>query len=111
MKTAPHARLFVLAAVVVGAALGGVAGCTDDNAIHENVQPDSGKQQGGDGGTTQGDGGTVVITGDSGIAVDCFSGDASTYEEIINACTPATKVDKHPVLPLLLADGGLPPLP
>jgi hypothetical protein len=35
----------------------------------------------------------------------------STHEEIINACTDAEVVDKNPKLPLLLADGGLPPLP
>jgi hypothetical protein len=31
--------------------------------------------------------------------------------EIINACTDAGFVDKSPLLPLLLPDGGLPPLP
>jgi len=34
-----------------------------------------------------------------------------THLEIINACTDAEVVDKQPELPLLLADGGLPPLP
>jgi hypothetical protein len=41
---------------------------------------------------------------------DCYA-DPKTYEEIINACTDAEKVDKQPILPRLLADGGLPDLP
>jgi len=35
----------------------------------------------------------------------------SSSDEIINACTDAVKIDKHPTLPLQYADGGLPPLP
>jgi hypothetical protein len=34
-----------------------------------------------------------------------------TSLEILNACTDAGFVDKHPTLPLLLPDGGLPALP
>ena len=34
-----------------------------------------------------------------------------THAEIINACTDAGFIDKSPTLPLLQADGGLPPLP
>jgi len=40
----------------------------------------------------------------------CFT-DPHTYNEIINACTTAVKVPKTPNLPLLNADGSLPPLP
>ena len=40
----------------------------------------------------------------------CFD-NPTTHYEIINACTNAQFVDKHPNLPLLLPDGGLPPLP
>ena len=40
----------------------------------------------------------------------CYS-NPTTSDEIINACTDAGYVDKHPTLPLLLNDGGLPPLP
>ncbi len=36
---------------------------------------------------------------------------ATTPEELLNACTDSTKVDKHPTLPLTLPDGGLPDLP
>jgi hypothetical protein len=43
-------------------------------------------------------------------APDCYT-KPTTYLELINACTDAEKVVKTPVLPLLLADGGLPPLP
>ncbi len=40
----------------------------------------------------------------------CFSA-AVSHVEILNACTTAQSVDKRPVLPLLSADGTLPPLP
>lgn len=44
---------------------------------------------------------------------DCFSGTPMTHEQIINACTDSsvTRIIKHPHLPLLNADGSLPPLP
>ena len=35
----------------------------------------------------------------------------TTSDELMNACTTADKVDKHPTLPLQLPDGGLPTLP
>jgi hypothetical protein len=35
----------------------------------------------------------------------------ATHLELINACTNAAHEDKTPVLPLLRADGTLPPLP
>jgi hypothetical protein len=41
---------------------------------------------------------------------DCVT-NPRTHADIINACTDADKVDKKPELPLLLPDGGLPPLP
>lgn len=41
---------------------------------------------------------------------DCYP-NPTTHFELINACTDAEKLTKTPVLPLLLADGGLPPLP
>jgi hypothetical protein len=53
---------------------------------------------------------------DAGV-VDAPSGDAAcftnpqTHEEIINACTSAQKIYKVTMLPLLHADGTLPPLP
>lgn len=40
----------------------------------------------------------------------CFN-NPTTHYEIINGCTTAQSVDKNPVLPLQLPDGGLPPLP
>jgi len=41
---------------------------------------------------------------------DCFL-NPKTHFEIINACTDAVRITKNPTLPLLLTDGGLPPLP
>jgi len=45
-----------------------------------------------------------------GAPSDCFV-NPKTHLEIINACTDAVKITKNPSLPLLLTDGGLPPLP
>lgn len=50
---------------------------------------------------------------DAPAAPDCFTGTPTTHDQIINAC-PAqgvTRIMKHPTLPLLNADGSLPPLP
>jgi hypothetical protein len=41
---------------------------------------------------------------------NCIS-NPTTSDELMNACTTADKVDKHPTLPLQLSDGGLPALP
>lgn len=50
--------------------------------------------------------------GDAGFGADagCFTSPL-THQQIINQCTHAVAVDKNPNLPLLMADGGLPPLP
>lgn len=79
--------LFVLALAACG---GDDAKTPDANVIHEvDAAPDS--MQGS----------------------DCFSGTPTTHNEIINACPAAgvTVIHKHPNLPLLNADGSLPPLP
>ena len=47
---------------------------------------------------------------DAGVPPDCYPA-PKTHLEIINACTDAERIDAKPVLPLLTADGGLPPLP
>lgn len=62
------------------------------------------------------DGNTIHETDaaiDASEAPDCFSGTPTTHDEIINACVGAdvTVIHKHPNLPLLDADGSLPPLP
>lgn len=46
-------------------------------------------------------------------AATCFSGTASTHDQLINACVDqsVTVIHKAPMLPLLNADGSLPPLP
>jgi len=65
--------------------------------------------------TPQDDSGVTVLP-DGAIADsapsngDCFT-NPKTHFEIINACTDAQKIDKHPNLPLLLPDGGRPPPP
>ncbi|CAN5714889.1 hypothetical protein BH11MYX1_BH11MYX1_56250 [soil metagenome] len=52
----------------------------------------------------------VVVDAPSGIDASCFT-NPQTHEEIINACTSAQKIYKATTLPLLGADGTLPPLP
>jgi hypothetical protein len=52
------------------------------------------------------DGSTGLDAGPS----DCVQ-NPHTHDEIINACTDAVKITKNSTLPLLLPDGGLPPLP
>jgi hypothetical protein len=42
--------------------------------------------------------------------LDCYL-HPTTHLEIINACTDAVHIDKHPELPLLRPDGSLPKLP
>ena len=61
---------------------------------------------------TAGDAGDSADAGDDedGGTPDCFE-KPRTHEELINACTDAEKIEKQPTLPLLLRDGGLPPLP
>ncbi|MFM2421058.1 MAG: hypothetical protein RL385_5781, partial [Pseudomonadota bacterium] len=44
------------------------------------------------------------------VAQDCVTMPLS-HEDLMNACTDAEKIDKQQDLPLLLDDGGLPPLP
>ena len=71
----------------------------------------SGGACGGSGPSDQGRGGMTTTTSGATTTTDnCFPS-PMTYVEIINACTTAQGVDVTPVLPLLLPDGGLPPLP
>ena len=78
-----------------------VAACGDDEASNIDARVDAAE----------------VDAGVDAVPVDADTTDAScfmnpqTHVEIINACTTADKLEKHPVLPLLLPDGGLPPLP
>lgn len=86
-----------------------LGGCDEGNAVKETVPPRSAR--GTPGGTTS-DGG-AGLPGPGGADAgpgDCYL-DPKTHEEIINACTDAVKIAKNPSLPLLLPDGGLPPLP
>jgi hypothetical protein len=57
-----------------------------------------------------GDAPPVIDAGPGGDDASCFM-NPKTHYEIINACTTADSVDKHPNLPGMLLDGGLPPLP
>ncbi len=56
------------------------------------------------------DAGVVMDGPAGGPDASCFD-NPTTNDEIINACTTAQKIYKHPNLPLLGADGSLPPLP
>lgn len=81
------------------------AACGDDD--NGSRSRDGGARDGG----PQGDDAQTADAqaGDAEVP-DCYD-DASTHEELMNACTDAEKVEKSPNLPLLLSDGGLPPLP
>jgi hypothetical protein len=106
-----------IAVVLVAlAALSGVGllACDDSgsNAVKEQnpVRDSGGPLPGADGGGplpgTDGGGPTLP----DGAPSDCYL-NPTTHLEIINACTDAVKITKNPSLPLLLTDGGLPPLP
>jgi hypothetical protein len=60
--------------------------------------------------SSSGAGGSGGSGGAGGAASGCFT-NPQTHDEIINACTDAEKIDKIVKLPLLEADGSLPPLP
>jgi hypothetical protein len=82
--------------------------CSNDDTVHDTPADSGtspGNDSGGGGGGDGGGGGTDGATGD-----DCVK-DPKTHEDLLNACTDAVKIDKQPKLPLMLADGGLPPLP
>jgi hypothetical protein len=85
-----------------------VAACDDSsgNAVKETAPAkDAGASQ-VDSGSPASDGGPLP----DGAPGDCVQ-NPQTHEEIINGCTDAVKITKNPNLPLLAADGGLPPLP
>ena len=70
---------------------GSLSACSDDDDGHDHAgNEDAGKS---DGGST----------------ADCVKS-PTTSTEILNACTDAEKVDKKSKPPLLLPDGGVPPL-
>jgi|GEM_PF-1179668 len=102
----------VVVAVLASMSAVGFLACDDGsgNAVKEqNPVPDSGTPQPGvDGGPLPGDGGGPTLP--DGAPSDCYL-DPKTHLEIINACTDAVRITKNPTLPLLLGDGGLPPLP
>src|SRR5262245_57705884 len=95
--------------LVLGSALlsASMIGCGDDSATTGSGGA------GGSGGTggTGGHGGTGGTGGSGGPDASCFMPPLTTHVQIINACTDSVKITKNPVLPNLLPDGGLPPLP
>lgn len=89
-------------AACVVLALLSLTACDGGSAVKEpgpSPTPTAAGDGGGPGGSDGGDAGPG----------DCFM-NPKTHYEIINACTDAVKIEKNPVLPKLLADGGLPPL-
>jgi hypothetical protein len=98
-----------LAFLAISASLVGYVACSTDDAVHENPPVVDSGMMGGDGGMMMN---TDGATGDDGSITpdNCFM-NPTTHFEIINACTDAARVDKKVSLPLLLADGGLPPPP
>ena len=101
-----------LATAGVLAIAGALAAACGDSAIKEDVPKDSGTIDGqslADGGSPAGDG---AVGPDGAPLDDCVAKpDPNSYTDLLNACTTSYKLDPHPTLPLLLPDGGLPPLP
>jgi len=105
MKTRSLTGL-VLGGLVIAASVLYIA-CDSSSAVKERAPvPDSGLLADGapEGGPLP-DGALP-----DGAPGDCFL-NPKTHFEIINACTDAVRITKNPTLPLLLTDGGLPPLP
>jgi hypothetical protein len=100
-------RLLVLSSVMLLA-----AACGSSNPAPGDAGTDGGSDAGTDAGSDAGPpGGPFLPDGGPDFADGgCFANPAGSYE-IINACTDAGYVNKVPVTPLLLSDGGLPPLP
>jgi hypothetical protein len=96
-----HATLLALA-VAAGSCFVYMA-CTDSSVTEGS--PDGGTSSGGTSGINPNDDGGLLPDG----APDCVQ-NPTTYLEIINACTTATKITKNPTLDKLLPDGGLPPV-
>jgi hypothetical protein len=113
MKTerqSPRLVALVLGGLVIASSLVYVACDGSSNAVKEvNRAPDSGMLP--DGAMIPVPEGGPLPDGalPDGAPSDCFM-NPTTHLEIINACTDAVKITKNPILPLLLADGGLPPL-
>jgi hypothetical protein len=106
------ARRIAVVVFVLASIFGlGLLACDESSAVKEqNPTTDSGGPQPGTdgGGPLPGtDGGPTLP---DGAPSDCYL-NPKTHLEIINACTDAVKLTKNPTLPLLLGDGGLPPLP
>ncbi len=104
--------IVVLAVLASMSAIGFVACDDGSNAVKEpNPTIDSGGPPpvvDGGGPLPGMDGGGPTLP--DGAPSDCYL-NPKTHLEIINACTDAVKITKNPTLPLLAADGGLPPLP
>jgi len=115
MKTFARLPFFAAATLLTGVlGSGAIAACdSSSDGVHESP-PDS--STGGDTsvppppGTTDGGSDTGTLPDGAPLPDDCVV-NPTTHLEIINACTDASKFDKKPTLPLLLADGGLPALP
>ena len=100
---------FAVAAIALAASVLYIA-CDGSTAVKEqNPLPDSGLLP--DGAPIPVPEGGVLPDGalPDGAPGDCFT-NPTTHFEIINACTDAVRIQKNPTLPLLLSDGGLPPL-
>ena len=94
-------RAITLVATALALALALVACTGDDNG--PVISPPANQAEAG----VDGSGGDAAPNDSGGCTTP---GPDATNREIINACTDAESLDKHPRLPLL-RDGALPPLP
>lgn len=105
-----RSRLQITAFGSLLAACLSVAACDDGGLPSDTTGTSNQGGAGAAGGQGTGAQGGAGAQGGGGGTPDCFES-PKTHVEIINACTDAEHVDKQPVLPLLNADGSLPPLP
>ena len=107
-------RLVWAALCLFGGAVGiatSIAACTLSNTVQDDPPRwDGGTVDGNPNPRTDGSTSPDSSSNPGDGSSDCVT-NPKTHEEIINACTDAVRIDKRPNLPLILADGGLPPLP
>lgn len=105
MKTMRTLMSVAITGLFVASAASLDAGCENSSSVKEPV-PDAAVNPGVDASPLPGTDGGGTEAGPN----DCVR-NPKTHEELINGCTDAVRITKTSNLPLLLPDGGLPPIP
>lgn len=105
MKTQTLKRSLLVGAPCLFALAVYAIACDDSNTVKEpSSSSSSGNASSSSSGASSTSSSSGVLVSDGG----CF---IYTNDQLINGTTTATHVDKTPVTPNRLADGGLPPIP